>query len=67
MIANVCGIVERVNKLISVRPMKSRYYAKIGDVVVGRVLSVGKESADFTCSFRLVPGMWTLTPSRMRV
>ena len=41
MIASVCGIVERVNKLISVRPMKSRYIPKIGDVVVGRVVSVG--------------------------
>ncbi|KNB43996.1 exosome complex exonuclease RRP4 [Blastocystis sp. subtype 4] len=37
MIASVCGVVERVNKLISVRPYKSRYVPKIGDVVIGRV------------------------------
>lgn len=40
MIASVCGVVERINKLISVRPLKSRYVAKIGDVVVGRITSV---------------------------
>lgn len=67
MIANCCGIVERVNKLISVRPLKSRYYAKIGDVVVGRVLSVDTYFAGLKHSFLLVPGMWILTPSKMRV
>ena len=41
MIASVCGVVERVNKLISVTPLKSRYVPKIGDVVVGRVTDVG--------------------------
>ena len=40
MIASVCGVVERVNKLISVRSLKSRYIPKIGDVVVARVLGV---------------------------
>ena len=40
MIASVCGIVERENKLISVRPLKSRYVPTIGDVVVGRVTGV---------------------------
>ena len=40
MIASVCGVVERVNKLISVRTLKSRYIPKIGDVVVARVLGV---------------------------
>ncbi len=38
--ASVAGIVERVNQLISVRPLKSRYYGEIGDVVVGRVTEV---------------------------
>ena len=37
MIAGVCGVIERVNKLISVVPLKSRYVPKIGDVVIGRV------------------------------
>lgn len=38
--ASVAGIVERVNKLISVRPLKTRYYGEIGDVVIGRILEV---------------------------
>lgn len=38
--ASVAGVVERVNKLISVRPLKTRYNGEIGDVVVGRVVEV---------------------------
>jgi len=38
--ATVCGAVQRVNKLISVRPLKSRYSADLGDVVVGRVTEI---------------------------
>jgi len=39
----VCGVVERVNKLISVRPLRARYMGEVGDVVVGRIsdLKVG--------------------------
>lgn len=32
--------MQKVNKLICVRPLKSRYVGEIGDVVVGRVLEV---------------------------
>lgn len=38
--AAVCGVVERVNKLISVRPLRSRYIADTGDVIVGRIVEV---------------------------
>ena len=38
--ASVAGLVERVNKLISVTPLKTRYNGEIGDVVVGRVVEV---------------------------
>lgn len=41
MISCICGIVERVNKLISVRPLRSRYVGDVGDVVVGRITQVG--------------------------
>nr|WCZ58765.1 exosome complex component RRP4 [Seculamonas ecuadoriensis] len=41
--ASVCGVVERVNKLISVVPLKSRYQGHVGDVVVGRVQEVGNK------------------------
>ena len=41
--ASVAGVVERVNQLISVRPLKSRYNGEIGDVVVGRITEVSQK------------------------
>jgi hypothetical protein len=41
--ATVCGVVDRVNKLVTVRPLHRRYVAEIGDVVVGRVTEVSVE------------------------
>ncbi|KAJ2946564.1 hypothetical protein O0L34_g12618 [Tuta absoluta] len=38
--ASVAGVMQKVNKLICVRPLKSRYVGEIGDVIVGRVLEV---------------------------
>nr|CAD7256584.1 unnamed protein product [Timema shepardi] len=38
--ASVSGVVEQVNKLISVKPIKTRYNGEIGDVVVGRITEV---------------------------
>lgn len=38
--ASVVGVKEVVNKLISVRPLKSRYNGEIGDIVVGRITEV---------------------------
>ncbi|GBP87264.1 Exosome complex component RRP4 [Eumeta japonica] len=38
--ASVAGVMQKVNKLICVRPLKSRYVGEVGDVVVGRVLEV---------------------------
>lgn len=40
MRASVAGVLEKVNKLISVRPLKARYQGEIGDVVVGRITEV---------------------------
>ena len=40
LISSVAGQIERVNKLISVRPVKCRYIAEIGDLVVGRITNV---------------------------
>ncbi|KAI8343513.1 hypothetical protein BC941DRAFT_343983 [Chlamydoabsidia padenii] len=40
VISSVAGTVERVNKLLSVRPLKSRYTPEIGDIVVGRITEV---------------------------
>ncbi|XP_061590090.1 exosome complex component RRP4 [Cololabis saira] len=38
--ASVAGQVERVDKLICVRPFQTRFYGEIGDVVVGRITEV---------------------------
>ncbi|XP_031493780.1 exosome complex component RRP4 homolog [Nymphaea colorata] len=40
VVATVCGLVERVNKLVLVRPFRSRYKPEIGDIIVGRVIEV---------------------------
>jgi len=40
LVAAVPGAVERVNKLVSVRPLRARYGGDIGDVVVGRITEV---------------------------
>lgn len=40
VISSVAGAVERVNKLLSVRPLKTRYTGEIGDIVVGRITEV---------------------------
>ncbi|ORY52980.1 hypothetical protein BCR33DRAFT_756920 [Rhizoclosmatium globosum] len=40
LVATVVGTVERINKLISVRPFRARYAGDIGDVVVGRICEV---------------------------
>lgn len=40
LLSSVCGIVERVNKLISVRPLRARYTGEVGDVVVGRITDI---------------------------
>lgn len=39
--ASIAGVVERVNKLVSVRPLRARYAGEIGDVVIGRILEIG--------------------------
>ena len=40
LVATTAGVVERVNKLVSVRALKSRYVPETGDVVIGRVASI---------------------------
>merc|ERR1712223_234534 len=38
--ASVAGSIQRVNKLISVSPAKTKYQGEIGDVIVGRITEV---------------------------
>ena len=40
LVSSVAGLVEPINKLISVRPRKTRYGGEIGDVIVGRIIDV---------------------------
>lgn len=40
LVATNCGVVEHVNKLLYVRPLKHRYAGSVGDVVVGRIVEV---------------------------
>ncbi|KAB1203129.1 Exosome complex component rrp4 [Morella rubra] len=40
MVATVCGVVERVNKLVYVRALRAKYKPEVGDIVVGRVCEV---------------------------
>ncbi|KAF8625023.1 hypothetical protein AX17_006937 [Amanita inopinata Kibby_2008] len=40
VIASVAGTIERVNKLVTVRAIRTRYNPEIGDLVVGRITEV---------------------------
>lgn len=40
LVASVCGVVQKVSKLVTVKPLRSRYSAEVGDVVVGRIMEV---------------------------
>lgn len=40
LVASLAGIVEPINRLISVRPLRTRYVGAIGDVVIGRIIEV---------------------------
>ncbi|OZJ05901.1 hypothetical protein BZG36_01171 [Bifiguratus adelaidae] len=41
--STLAGHVSRVNKLVSVKPLKARYTGDIGDIVVGRIVDVGQK------------------------
>lgn len=47
--ATVCGAVERINRLVTVRSLHGRYSAEIGDVVVGRVLEASSSPPEPRC------------------
>ncbi|KAH8830735.1 exosome complex exonuclease rrp4 [Flagelloscypha sp. PMI_526] len=40
VIASVTGTIERVNKLVTVRAIRTRYNPEVGDLVVGRITEV---------------------------
>ncbi|XP_004495115.1 exosome complex component RRP4 homolog [Cicer arietinum] len=43
VVATLCGVVERVNKLVYVRSLRSRYKPEVGDIVIGRVVEVAQK------------------------
>jgi len=51
--ASVAGTIERINKLITVRPAKTRYNGEVGDIVVGRVIDVQQKLWKVDCGTRL--------------
>jgi len=51
--ASVAGTVERINKLITVRPAKMRYNGEVGDIVVGRIIEVQQKLWKVDCGTRL--------------
>lgn len=42
LLASVCGLKVQYNCLIQIEPFREKYYPKVGDVVVGRILRVRK-------------------------
>ncbi|XXG80746.1 hypothetical protein AAC387_Pa09g1538 [Persea americana] len=40
VVATLCGVVERVNKLVYVRALRARYKPEVGDIIVGRVVEI---------------------------
>ncbi|ELP89770.1 exosome complex exonuclease RRP4, putative [Entamoeba invadens IP1] len=43
-VSNVHGLVHRINKLVCVDPIRSRYSGDVGDVIVGRIASIGQSA-----------------------
>ncbi|XP_074017325.1 exosome complex component RRP4 isoform X3 [Numenius arquata] len=46
LIASVAGAVERVNKLVCVKALKTRYNGEVGDIVVGRITERRRSAED---------------------
>ncbi|KAK9380857.1 uncharacterized protein V2V93DRAFT_324085 [Kockiozyma suomiensis] len=42
--SSVAGTITRVNKLLSVTPLRGRYVPEVGDHVIGRIIDVGTRS-----------------------
>ncbi|SHO79953.1 Similar to S.cerevisiae protein RRP4 (Exosome non-catalytic core component) [Malassezia sympodialis ATCC 42132] len=40
IVSSLSGTIEKVNKLVSVRPVRTRYRPEVGDLVIGRITDV---------------------------
>ncbi|EGG23954.1 Exosome complex exonuclease RRP4 [Cavenderia fasciculata] len=52
LIASVSGVVDKVDKLVSVRAFHSRYQGEIGDIIVGRITQVAAKRWKVDCNAR---------------
>ncbi|KAK4788751.1 hypothetical protein SAY86_020070 [Trapa natans] len=50
VVATVCGVVERVNKLVYVRTLRARYKPEVGETIVGRVVAPKRWRIDINYS-----------------
>ena len=41
--STVSGVIERVNKLVSVKALKAKYNPETGDVVIGRIIMIAQK------------------------
>ncbi|KAL6420454.1 hypothetical protein ACFW04_014446 [Cataglyphis niger] len=55
--ASVAGFMEKVNKLISVKPLKARYNGEIGDLIVGRITEVQQKRWKVDVNSKLDAGL----------
>ncbi|XP_022967545.1 exosome complex component RRP4 homolog isoform X2 [Cucurbita maxima] len=53
VVATICGVVERINKLIYVRALRARYKPEVGDIIVGRVTE-RRQTADDELNMRSI-------------
>lgn len=49
LVGSVAGVVDIVNKLVCVRPLRTRYNPEVGDVVIGRVTEVCAGATKVSC------------------
>lgn len=64
IVATVAGTVTKVNKLLSVKPLRARYTPDIGDLVVGRIMEVCTPALDGSRTDRIVIGTIETLESR---
>ncbi|KAF2068356.1 hypothetical protein CYY_010316 [Polysphondylium violaceum] len=43
LVASVCGTLEKVDKLVSVKAVKARYQGEVGDIIVGRITEIASK------------------------
>lgn len=55
--SSAAGVLEKVNKLISIKPFRARYQGEIGDVVIGRITEVQQKRWKVDTNAKLDSGL----------